>query len=349
MNETLNVAARDTAYQYGYYTGRTVFVLLIVAGILKCISLARKPNCNAKCAISLALMLGTFALASALQAIVAMVPDMSLIAGPVLGLLIFGCFVTGIVFAIMGLIEYSKNRELYIQGKGQAITALVFGSIFLVLFGAGFVKGFSAASAKRKALETKQPALEAMLTFDEMNYKFKSLPKPWAKIDATKINPLSTLGYMRAKPQIFFILIAESAGIDLNATSSQLAEIAKGNLESAATSAKFVKEVPETHNGVEGIRLETEAQLKNLNVYYVHWVITTNGYAYQLMCWGGQKDREQVQKEATTIFSRFELIDPTKTSFEEPAEAPAKKPKSRKSQRDVQSRSDNESRLVLLQ
>ena len=71
--------------------------------------------------------------------------------------------------------------------------------------------------------------------------------------------------------------------------SSDLLEICKNNLRSAGRSPNFIREVPETCNGLRGMHLETDTQVGNLKLYYLHWVVATNGYAYQLVFWGNPR------------------------------------------------------------
>src|SRR5205823_3761152 len=89
----------------------------------------------------------------------------------------------------------------------------------------------------------------------------------------------------------------------------QLAEIAQANLKSRASSSRVLKQTPLMRQGLAGLQWEAEARIGGFDAAYVQWDFATNGYAYQLICWGKRTEAKRVAEEAERLFSRFDLID----------------------------------------
>ena len=65
-------------------------------------------------------------------------------AGGILGLGMLAGLVAAIVLAVLGLVECSKQRDLYTQGQAQAIWTLALAGVMCLIAGTGFIKGFPA-------------------------------------------------------------------------------------------------------------------------------------------------------------------------------------------------------------
>jgi hypothetical protein len=72
-----------------------------------------------------------------------------------------------------------------------------------------------------------------------------------------------------------------------------------------------------TINGMKGIRICTDAVVERQNFVYVHWICSHNGFWYQLIAMGFQKDRVLVYEQAKMLFSRFNQIDTHKAVYSE--------------------------------
>jgi tetratricopeptide (TPR) repeat protein len=218
---------------------------------------------------------------------------------PLAGLL----WIMAVVMAFMGLREVARDREKYPHGKGQAITTLiVFGVILAVITLAYFVG--------RSKLDANQPRGGTSLEFAEDNFRFKSPGRPWVKADAVKINKAARMLFLRNLPQVFFMVIPEQVGTQFRTES--LKEVVEANVRSVAKSVKVLQEQPRTVSGLRGICIHREAKVSRQDIFYVHWVCVTNGWAYQLVTWGQLAQKQAVIAQAGEMMSRFEMIDPAR-------------------------------------
>ncbi len=76
----------------------------------------------------------------------------------------------------------------------------------------------------------------------------------------------------------------------------------------------MVSEVPCTVKGLNGLLVETEAQIGAYQIHYRHWYCFTNGYAYQLVGFSSSDEQQRVAGELQKMLSRFELIDPNRVA-----------------------------------
>jgi len=294
----------------GRFAGQALFLILILAGALKCWRISSRPTTNRKCALSLMFVLLSFigfACVGIMSKTVYPSSGFHVIIG-LLGLAMFGLIVTALVFAILGLMEYAKQTGVYVQGKAQAIWALIL-SILIIFSGAiGFTNSLLKSGADGITPNQGQPG--KLLNFADLNFRFRSPERPWVSVDLKQLNKDSKVSFMRRFPEAYFIIIAESLGDGSQMSSKQLAEIGKAHLESAAASNRIIEETPLRVNSLDGILVEQEAQVGNFQLFYVQWFMATNGYAYQLMGYGKSEDRHRIEGELRQMMSRFELIDP---------------------------------------
>jgi hypothetical protein len=90
----------------------------------------------------------------------------------------------------------------------------------------------------------------------------------------------------------------------------RIVEIAKATLERSTTSYRLLNEMDVTYNNLAGRQLEVEAFYKGHDCYFVQWLLTTNGYAYQFTTWGPSNLQSQVKDEANRLAENFELPQP---------------------------------------
>lgn len=306
--------AEVTPNDAGRFTGQAFVFIALLGGVWKCWSISRRPTTNTKCALSLMFVLLAFLVASTMGILVqgfGTAPLMSVVTG-LLCLTMLGLMATAIVLAILGLTEFSTQRGAFNQGRAQAIWALVLAGVICLIAGAGFVaavvRGF------RPSATAGQGRPGQVLTFDDLNFRFRSPSRPWVAYDTAKLNRDSKLGFMRRFPDAYVNVIAERIGTSREFTAAQLAEIGKAHLEAAAQSSRVLSETPWRTNGLDGLVTETEAKVGQHSLYYLHWYIATNGYAYQLIGYGRFQDRQRIAGELRQMFSRFELIDPNRVA-----------------------------------
>jgi tetratricopeptide (TPR) repeat protein len=286
----------------GRIAGQIFVVLLLLAGILKCISISRRPTTNSKGVWSLALFLAVFLVPATINFIPKETPAYRalIILG---GLFLIGLFVASIILAIIGLMECARERERFIQGRAQAIWALVLSGIFLLFAVSGAATGFT------RALKLKnQPTNHELLTFAELNFKFSSPGRPWMQADAAKLNRSAKLAFIRAYPEMYFVVIAESLG-NLDYTTESLADMAHIRLQSVAESLRVLEQKPVLIGGLNGLEVHTEAQVQNHSIFYVQWFCVTNGWSYQLTTWGTSSEQKMVVQDAQQMMGGFALID----------------------------------------
>ena len=302
----------NAATEAGRIAGQLFVWVALLAGVLKCWSISRRPATNTKCALSLMIVLLAFAVAGCVGAMTKMVgpsPLLVVVSG-ILGLALIGLIVTAIILAILGLVEFSNRRDAYIQGRAQAIWALSLTGLVCIFALTGFIKAIQRSYGSGLASGRTQPG--NILTFDEFNFQFRSPDRPWVPFDASKINKVSKLSFMRRFPEAYFIVIPEKIGPKADFTTEQLAEIGKANMQAVAVSSRVVSELPLQVGGLRGLVVDSEAQVGSYQLHYCNWYCFTNGYAYQLVTYCRSEDQQQVAQDLRDMLSRFTLIDPNR-------------------------------------
>lgn len=304
----------NAATESGRVAGQIFVWVALLAGALKCWSISRRPATNTKCALSLMVVLLSLIVAGSLGAVMKQIgssPAMAF-AGGILGLALLATMVAAIVLAILGLVEFSKQPDVYSQGRAQAIWTLVLAGVFFLFASVGFIRGLQRAHGFGLASGQSQPG--KMLTFDDLNFRFRSPDRPWVAYNASRVNKASKLAFMRRNPEAYFFIIAEKLGSRSGLDTEQLAGLGKANLQAAAASSHVVSEVPCTVKGLNGLLVETEAQVGAYQIHYRHWYCFTNGYAYQLVGFSSSDEQQRVAGELQEMLSRFELIDPNRVA-----------------------------------
>lgn len=304
----------NAATEVGRIVGQILVLTALLAGALKCWSISRRPTTNAKCALALMIILLAFGFAGVVGTLTRLLgnsPVMALV-NAVTGLLMIAALATAALLAILGLIEFSSRREIYAQGRAQAIWALVLVSIFVFFASAAFIRGVQRAHGFGTAIGQGRP--DQMLSFEDLNFRFRSPNRPWVSYDGSRLNKASKISFMRRNPDASIIIIAEKIGTQSQFTTEQLATVGKANLQSAATSSRVLSERPWQVNGLNGLLVVTEAQVGAYQFYYRHWYCFTNGYAYQLVGLSKSEDQDRVAGELGEMLTRFELIDPNRVA-----------------------------------
>jgi len=295
----------SVAYQSGQYTAQIVVVVVLLFFIVKSIQIARRPHANTKCALSLLFLLSGWLIVAGGVAVTRGNPTL-LPVQLIASFVALAAIVTSIVLGIIGLIEYAQRRDLYSQGKTQAIVSLSLSGLFMVLTVGGAVAALSRTRAKLSPAAA-QPRAGEELVFDELNFRFKAPARPWVRLDAKKINPYASLAFAKSA-RVYCIIIAEKENVG-SLTTDSIVELMKANLQSAATRANVTDEFPETRNGLRGVRVNTVASVQALDFFYSQWAVATNGYVYQVHCWGAARHRNEVLGDANELLSGFSLMD----------------------------------------
>jgi len=317
-----------TAYESGRFMGIIVRILLLTAGVIKCIQISRRPTTCAKCTIALALVLGGL-LVSGLYEITSVIRP----PGPAYVLLI--CFAAviillgGLILAIVGLADYSNHPD-FVQGRKQAIWAIILSGLFLLLVMFGAVSGWQKAMNK---MSGNVPAAGTVMKFDALNYSYRMPGPPWANLNATNLNPEASFAMLRTKPYEMVIIIAEKLGLEVDLSVPKLLEINKANLSSMATDVSILEEVPVhykqkssfSYGQLEGYKVFAHASLAGKQKSQISWLFSTNGFCYQIFLSCAREDEAAMLKDADMVLNGFSIIDQARV-----AHSPVSKPFGRK-------------------
>src|SRR5436190_1194243 len=118
---------------FGNFVGFGVLFSLSLAGILKCVRIARRPTAHTQCVLALLLVLVGFAFSS-VSAILARLHLFPFGGWLAITSVIVILYVASFVTAMIGLIDFRKNREAYNQGSAQAKWALGLSASLLIAF-----------------------------------------------------------------------------------------------------------------------------------------------------------------------------------------------------------------------
>jgi len=276
-------------------------VLALLFGIAKCWSIARRPATNAKCVVSLQLVLigwlvwiGYLCFSTVIGA---PLPFVRLISTTSSGIVLAAA-----VLAVVGLREYSRGGQRFRQGRTQAVCALIASGLMtvfpiLVLVEARWnILGASNA-----------PAGARFMVFDDLNFRFYAPGGRWVEVQTNSLDQNATFVLTRKRPEIDFIVLARkapSAGYSV----SDLAEGAKRSLSNTVDVGRVAYSGPTRINQMEGLRYDFRVERAGQQFYYQTRLFVRNGFTYQLISWGRQRDEADVAEAISYLAGRFELL-----------------------------------------
>jgi tetratricopeptide (TPR) repeat protein len=291
-----------------------VVAICLLAGIIKCWFIAQRPAANFKSLFSLMLFLTGWLAFLGLMGLAGSTTRTELSSkSPIVyvfiafGVLLWmGLLLASFVLAIIGVIECATTRDRYRQGLTQAISTLVLCVLSGMLMVVGMVLGQS-----QRGLLSRQPTSGAPLVFQDLNFKFSPPGRPWAQADAAKLNRYANVAFLRGRPEVYFLIIAEKEGGG-RLTTETVAEVAETRIRSVADSFKILERSSKRVGRLNGLEVDSSVHIGIGPLYYVQWFCATNGWAYQMLTWGRIEDRRFVDNEAQQMMARFDIIDPTK-------------------------------------
>lgn len=294
-------------HKNGQIAGHLLAVLLFLFGSLHCFRISRRPGTNAKCCLSLMCILLVFAIPILLSAGAVLAP------GPVWFVLItlgslalIPLMVMSVVLAILGLLEYSRAGSNYVQGRAQAVWALVLCGVIGLAFVAGLVH-----SVARIATTKGRPA--PAMTNSQFNFVFRSPPTGWSSWDISRLNQDAQFGLLHSYPEVGFMLIAEvCAGQNWN--SETLTEYSESRMRSVCTVTRVLPQAPKEVNGLQGILSRCETTSGSQELFYARWCCITNGWAFQLVGWGRKADQPTIDSAFQNLLPCFSLMDPARVA-----------------------------------
>jgi tetratricopeptide (TPR) repeat protein len=304
------VFASSAATHAGEMTGVLFFIAILLAGVIKCASIARRPTTSATCTYGLMAVLIAW-LTLRIPTVLRIFGLESLpvtILAVLIGLL---CLCAGAVLSIIGLVDYRRHSE-YVQGRKQAVWALVLGTILIIstaVIGCASLIKTVRDRYHDSQVTSQGSALGKPIVFENLNLRFQIPPRPYVQWEAAKVNPAATFGFLRTAPQIHFMMVAESGDPDDGLDVEGLTSISKAHFLSKRGTS-ILGEAPHLVGDLRGIRFFGDLNKGRLDLTYAFWIYARNGFYYQLIAWGHKNDRERVRKDAEMLFSRFEQLDP---------------------------------------
>ena len=293
------------SYEAGRRIGMFIPPVLVGIGILKCLSIARRPTMNSKAVISLLCMLVLWLV---LMVVGNFAPMKSM--APMTALFYSGQFLVigsvSMILAVLGLVEITKSPDVK-EGTGQAIGALFLGSIIFSLVGYGVYIG---ATNVPKSLQGDMPQTQEQIRFVDDNFAIQPPGSPWVRIDAKKINPVSVVGFARANPEMYFIVVPEKGGIELPLTLESYVETIRTGLRTRTQNCAMGNAVPQAIAGINGRQWSSTATVGALPFAYIHWAGVHQGMYYQIVAWTYQRHDSELNSEIQNLFTKFSLIDP---------------------------------------
>lgn len=129
----------ESARRIGSAVGNITAALVLLVGIIKCLIMIPRPTVSRKCIVSLTVVLVGWWIGMAVPSLVEYLPAVAPLVLPV-RLLSVALFAGGVILAILGLVELkSRKGSDPVQGKAQAVWAIVIVSLFGLLFAVAFV------------------------------------------------------------------------------------------------------------------------------------------------------------------------------------------------------------------
>jgi tetratricopeptide (TPR) repeat protein len=303
--ETLLASTQWTPEFAGELTGGSLVLLLQVFGIVKCALIMRRPTTSKLCVSALLiLLLGWFL--SSLGFVV--IKIFGLGASPIqalTGILAMILMLVGLVLGIVGLATYDRAR--FVQGRAQAIWAVVLGGLMVAIFLGAVVVGIVSTIRSQSGSMADASSPGAMISKEEFNFSVTPSARWIVTGPSTKS---ACLSLRRSHPEIFFWVIGERSGDIL--TLAKLKEASMANLVGAS---RVLKQSEETAilDGVTFTRVASQVRMDEggLLIDYEHWLAVDRGFAWQFIFWcvHGQTG---LATEARSVMDTFKVLDRTK-------------------------------------
>jgi tetratricopeptide (TPR) repeat protein len=105
------------------------------------------------------------------------------------------------------------------------------------------------------------------------------------------------------------LIIAQKPGVESNLDTAAAVAGAKAHLESSTDSISTWRESPMSIHGIEGTRIDVDAEYQYRPFSEVQWITVYHGYAYELVAWTGSDDRQQLLDSVAALFDNFFVLD----------------------------------------
>ena len=302
------VADTSASESIGYFVGYSIGILALLAGLIKCYRISRRPTTNTLCVLSLGLLLFALLFSASTS------PWIESLAMSLLSLFArFILLLASIIVAIIGLVEYQNNRENYTQGRAQAIWGVLLSTTFLALLSRYLILDlYTFGGLDQDVVVDSAEGASGHVDsqwFRELNFRFKAPDASWLPMDAESVNPNACLVVYHSKPKVLFAIIAEATGIENSMDTQALCKLSQANVKSASKTVEIKNEREVVLNGITGISYQLTAQLGRQEYHYTNWVTTHNGISYQLTAFSEKNGKQFLQTHAEDLFSGFHILD----------------------------------------
>lgn len=292
--------AVSDAESAGRLVGQWLVPILLLLGIVKCVKLMRRPATEGVCVCALMVLLTAwcgFVSTNLLGKHLEWPLPVHLVLMLLWLLLSLGALTLGII----GLARFDRSR--FVQGRSQAIWAIVLGILASLAFLGGL--GRLSQGYSGKGLGGSAPKRE---TVPEFNCSVAA-PAKWVNVDPKKLgSEAAQVGFRRLNPELYMLLVSAELGesTDFEAYVGAV----KSNLSTGSDIATQTEETVSL-GGLEFRRLMTSGTMPQpkMELYYEHWLVTKGGMFWQITVWGSLKQRAAVEKEARRFAEEFRVLD----------------------------------------
>lgn len=312
-------------------------LLAFAAGALKCAAIMSRPEAHKLCVGSLAIVLLMGVLGIVLTTLRVLFSLPTWLYAIALLLIAMGLLIAWIL-ALVGLFDYRRRADEFLQGRVQAWMALALSTLPLCFvsfsFAYGVVEGIRVA-AERDANEgtigqplpaAEEPSDDSMMSvmdriiraeskrpetqrFEKFNFTFTPQGGDWVKLPAANVNPDASIAYMGKSPQTLFFIIAERGGADLPIDSQSLCEVAKANSQLNSENAVIGIEMPRTIDGVDGMEYDAVLIIAGQERCANYWIASKGGFQYQVITTGDARDSKEIRERHESMLAGFKVID----------------------------------------
>ncbi|NJL19015.1 MAG: hypothetical protein HC901_01520 [Bdellovibrionaceae bacterium] len=190
-------AGGSLAYTAGYLTGVGIIVLLLLAGIGRCIAIMRRPQANRICGSALLAYLCGWLMGVVGFGAIGAFPEWGAVLAVCAASSLWISFLASLALAIAGLADYDKARHSH--GRGQAIWTLVLNGVSIV-----GILGIAVASIIYGLRAQEQPVRSAAV-IENRDYNFSLAPAGhWVSMKPERLNDKACLALRAHQAGDFF-------------------------------------------------------------------------------------------------------------------------------------------------
>lgn len=292
-------------YEVSRAIGSLVGILIPVTILIKAIGAFSQPDQNRKCALALTLTAGGWALSSLTYALTLLSEGLAWIL--VIAIIPAALAVlSGAAVGVLGIVEVAGVTRP-VQGRGQAIGALVISAVFLICLVVGFVSGFSGVP---RELRMDQQPIGTKLMFGAKNFSYAVPEKEWVQVLPGKLHPLADVAFMHPRRKVIFLIIAETLPANVVATQDMLIEASRAEMKKSDPAVQLGAPEPVTVGALLGHAFTAQATVRNKPFTYRMWVHAAGNRVYRLITWGPQGSDEIVAESSRSLVQGFELLTP---------------------------------------